>query len=497
MKPRWEGANADVVVIGAGAGGLTAAASLVQAGLRVLVVERSPHIGGTAYTYSRRGFSFPMGPLGFSSPEIVVEALQELGDRPPPAFERARYRLQAFGLDLELSVPFAQLERDLVAAFPCDAQEIPRCLRELRSIAEALRAPPGSRDELLAEAARTRAETRCAVFTDWRLRRLLGSLGTHAPYSSVLLQAAMWDLMAERGIWRPVAGMAALWEGLVGAVRARGEVLLDAEVEEVLVSAEGAARGVRLADGRSLGARWVVSNADFKTTFLSLVPAGAVPGPWRRTIEEASQTESVFQVCLGLDAAKADLSAFDEATSVLYRRGLPGESPVGGAATPEALADQELEISLWGRPGARGLPAGGASLLIRTLVDYAPFARLRLGQRRRATGYLELKESLADALVAEAGRLVPGLREAVVVRDVATPLTFRDQGGRWNGAVAGWSWDYGQEVEVTPRDLVETPVPGLYMAGYQAATGLYFGGVPTAVRSGRRAAEAVLRDLSR
>ena len=82
-----------------------------------------------------------------------------------------------------------------------------------------------------------------------------------------------------------------------------------------------------------------------------------------------------------------------------------------------------------------------------------------------------------------------------LVRDVATPLTFRDQGGRWNGAVAGWSWDFGQAVDALPRDLVETPVRGLFMAGYQAATGLYSGGVATAVESGRKAAEAVLRSL--
>ncbi|MGQ9638125.1 MAG: FAD-dependent oxidoreductase, partial [Thermodesulfobacteriota bacterium] len=44
MKETW-----DVVIIGAGIGGLTAAAHLVKEGLRVLVLERSPHIGGTAY----------------------------------------------------------------------------------------------------------------------------------------------------------------------------------------------------------------------------------------------------------------------------------------------------------------------------------------------------------------------------------------------------------------------------------------------------------------
>jgi phytoene dehydrogenase-like protein len=61
----------DVVIVGAGIGGLTAAAMLVKAGLRVLILEKNPHPGGTAYVYQRKGFTFPMGPLGFRTPSIV------------------------------------------------------------------------------------------------------------------------------------------------------------------------------------------------------------------------------------------------------------------------------------------------------------------------------------------------------------------------------------------------------------------------------------------
>lgn len=76
--------------------------------------------------------------------------------------------------------------------------------------------------------------------------------------------------------------------------------------------------------------------------------------------------------------------------------------------------------------------------------------------------------------------------------DVATPLTFEDQGGRSEGAVAGWSWDYEDFHDDQPRELVRTPIKGLYMAGYQAFSALFMGGVPTAMESGRRAASAVL-----
>ena len=99
----------DTIIIGAGVGGLTAAAHLVKAGLRVLVLERNPHPGGTAYVYHRNGFTFPMGPLGFSQPDLVRDSLKDLqvGD----AFElsRVHYRIRAFGLDIPLSLPFPEI----------------------------------------------------------------------------------------------------------------------------------------------------------------------------------------------------------------------------------------------------------------------------------------------------------------------------------------------------------------------------------------------------
>jgi len=95
----------DTIIIGAGLGGLTAAARLVGAGRRVLVLERNPHPGGTAYVYNRRGFSFPMGPLGFSHPGIVRSILRDLKVEDDLSLHRVHYRIRAFGCDVPLSLP--------------------------------------------------------------------------------------------------------------------------------------------------------------------------------------------------------------------------------------------------------------------------------------------------------------------------------------------------------------------------------------------------------
>jgi phytoene dehydrogenase-like protein len=498
----------DAIVIGAGVGGLTAAATLVKAGKRVLVLDKSPHPGGTAYVYQRKGFTFPMGPLGFSSPERVRKALSELGAGQDLQFRRVHYRIKAFGVQVPLSLSFENMGKNLSQVFPQDAVGIGAFFQDTVRIISAM-ASPEEKDSrtLLAETGNTSASQYLASrISDWRLRRFLGSIGTHEPYSSMALLAAMWNLMSNEGIWYPVGGMRSFSHRLVRAVAQGsdeqdplGEIRIGAEVRQIRLH-HGKVRGVLLADGTGIDAEDVISNADFKTTFLTLMDPRELPDTWRRQLVQAKQTGSVFQVCLGIDTDKADLSAFSKASRLLYRRkegfSDEGSTPMdwlAGQIDPESLADQELEMSLLSKDDPSLAPKGGSVVVIRTEADHGHFSQYRSQAKRRTPSYKPYKMHLAQALIREAGRIVSGLEGAVQVVDVATPLTFEDQGGRSQGAVAGWSWDYEDTTDYEPLDLTLTPIQGLYMAGYQAYSNLFMGGVPTAITSGQKAAQCLLK----
>jgi hypothetical protein len=202
-----------------------------------------------------------------------------------------------------------------------------------------------------------------------------------------------------------------------------------------------------------------------------------------------------------VDAGKADLSAFKKAGRLICRRN--GENAREKEdldwnvqeIDPDAFASQELEVSLWGKDWELAFSEGKASIVVRAEAEYNHFAKYRLGWRQRSSGYHEYKTRLAHALIREIDHLVPGLEKAIWVMDVATPLTFEDQGGRNGGAAAGWSWDYEDFRDDQPKELIGTPIKGLYMTGYQAFSALFIGGVPTAMESGKRAAKAVLEGM--
>jgi ferredoxin--NADP+ reductase len=497
MLEKW-----DTIVVGSGMGGLTAAAHLVKTGLRVLILERNPHPGGTAYVYHRKGFTFPMGPLGFSEPGLVQDSLKDLRVGDGIRLSRVHYRIRAFGLDIPLSLPFPEMVKELGGLFLTEAQGVEQFFKSI----EEMISKPNQRSGISA------SEYLKGLIKDWRLRRILGSIGTREPYSSLPLLAAMWNLMCKEGIWYPIEGMQSFCERLVKAVKRNfdrqqndepkrensgmGEIRLNREVAEIRVE-NGRVLGVTLKDDTQIDSDSVISNADYKNTFVRLMGPEMVPREWYEAVSTAKQTGSIFQVCLGIDTRKVNLSAFKKASRIIFRRDPKDtkEETLHWDAVeidPEALASQELEVSLWG--GDEKITSSGKKevIVIRVEAEHRHFARYRSVSPRRIPEYQVYKTRLGRALIHEIEYLIPGLEESIFVMDIATPLTFEDQGGRSEGAVAGWSWDYEDFRDDKPKELIRTPIKGLYMVGYQAFSALFMGGVPTAMESGRRAAQATL-----
>jgi len=501
----------DAIIVGGGLGGLLCAARLATAGKKVALLEKNPYLGGTSSVFRRGEYAFPMGPLSFSFPGRVREFLAEAGVEQELACRPSRFALAApFGV-VEYSRPLRDLKKDLKRIFPEEALGLDIFVAELGKAMDVVSDLDRWHPEYLPGAGREDAYKRMRtaelnryrlvsqygttpaaaildrIFSDARLKAFLGSMGTEPSSMSWLNLALMWNIMSSEGVWFPEGGIQGVADRLREVIQARGgEVRCLDPVRKILVRDRRAA-GVVTARGENLEARWVVGNADYKTLFLDLLDPKDVPPEHLEIVRNTPYTGSKLCVCLGVDAARADLSRLGVEHTFLRRRQAGRK-----ASDLEDFDEREVEVCQWSAQAPALAPPGRAILVLRIDFPYDHFARWRTGDKVRLDGYRDYKTGLARKLIATVETLVPGLGGAVEVMDVATPLTYRDWGNRRLGSIAGWTWTSEAAAMLRSHLLVETPVPGLLAAGAYAASELFLGGVPTALFTGHLAAHIVL-----
>ena len=105
---------------------------------KCFVARQNPHPGGTAYVYRRQGFTFPMGPMGFSNRKIVEDILRDLGADADLTWQRINYELKAFNLSILLSQPFPLIAEQLTNEFPDEVEAIKSFFAEVDKIVASL-----------------------------------------------------------------------------------------------------------------------------------------------------------------------------------------------------------------------------------------------------------------------------------------------------------------------------------------------------------------------
>ncbi len=503
--------DADVVVVGSGLGGLTAAAYLAAAGRRVVVVEQHYVAGGNGTVFTHDDYEFDVGIhyLGDIGPGGVFDTvLGPLGIdvtwRPldPDGFETYR-----FGDGMEFRVPAGAdaFRSRLHATFPAEGSAIDAYLDTIVTLRDGL-AGHGGADLLMELQNTTLGEWFDTHGVSPRLRAVLaGEHGTYAlPPSrvSMLLHAGLVGHYLDGGYY-PEGGGQVFADALVDVIhRHGGEVILRSPVEQIIVEG-GRVQGVRLRppspDRRrgvpdEIRAPVVISNADLKRTVFELVGAEAFPADYAAAVGGYSMTFPLFVVYLVIDR---DLRAEGHPnTNVFYS---PDDDIEGAYAAlrADALPDDPFAYltfaSLKDPDNPRLCRPGQTNLQVMTLTPgTAAFWGLEHsageGERyRRNAAYRARRDDVRDRVLRVAERALPGLRDSIAYEECATPMTHE----RFTRSSNGTS--YG--IEATPdqfffnRPAPNTPIEGLFLAGASTIRGH---GVAGVMAGGVMAASAIL-----
>ena len=335
----------DVVIIGAGHNGLTCAAYLAMAGLRVHVVERRKVVGGAAVTEEfHPGFrnSVAAYTVSLLNPQVVRDlGLAEQGlrvvERRAQNFLPApdgSYLLTGEGRTKASVARLSARDADALDGFSRELEDIADVLRQF-----VLRAPPNLLDHFgigaLREAAnalttanilrgltleqsrslldlftRSAGEMLDDRFEHDLVKALFGFdaiVGNYAsPYAAgsayVMLHHAFGEVNGKKGVWgHAIGGMGAITQAMARAARARGVTIdLDAGVREVIVERDRAV-GVVLENGTSIRAKYVAANVNPKLLYTRLIAADALPQDFLARIRHWKNGSGTFRMNVALD----------------------------------------------------------------------------------------------------------------------------------------------------------------------------------------------------
>ena len=503
----------DVIIIGAGVGGLICASKLAAKGKKILILEKIHHIGGTSHIFKRGEYYFPMGPLSFSFPNYVKEILEDVGIDKDISFRRSHFQLISPELDIIYSQDWNKFKEKLKELYPEDNSGIEIFFRELNSLLTAIGQVHRWHPEFLIGKKRILAERELlknykdeydliernnkissrTILDDYLkndiLKRLLGSQGSYKPIMNMVHLAFMWNVMSIEGIWFPSCGIHGINELLAENIRKNGgEIKLNTPVKEILIE-NNKAIGVKINNNEIYRSEWIAANADYKTVFLELINPTNVPNLHLDIVRNTAYTGSELCVYLGIDPERVDLSRM-RADHLFYRAKIINTENID----PEDFENKEIEICLWSSKSPDFAPEGMKSLILRVNMPYKHFEQWRVGEKKRKTGYREYKNALAEKLIITAEQILPGLSSSIQKREVATPLTYRDWGQRFNGSIAGWSRDI-KKIKIKTKLLTQSPIERLVMVGIYSVLEPFLGGYPVSMYTGQLTADLILENM--
>ena len=496
----------DVIVIGSGLGGLTAACTLAARGYRVTVFEKNDWTGGKASVFEEQGFRFDMGPTILTLPSVLRRVFEEAGESMDDHLDLVRLDPQwrSFFADrsvLDLSESLAKMQQNLLefSQFEPDAAGYERFLLEAEKLHQISKEfffwrPVGEVSDIMDKKAmfswhglksfldmrphQTVFNCVRSFVKDPRVAQMLDHFVQYvgsSPEASPAVLCGIAHMQTQEGVWYPMGGTRAIPVELrklaerLGVTFRTGQRVIAIERDGDRVT------GVTDESGTTHRATAVVSNMDSVRTHRELLRGRPLANfEARREYEPACSGVVLF---LGLKERYPQLAHHDfvfsrdpeEEFHHIYDRGEPAPDPSAYIAAPAVT-----------EPGVA--PEGGEALYV---LVHTPYLRPHHNWKEMLPGY---RKTIFKKLAEAAG--MDDLENRIVCERVLTPQDIHERYAVLNGAIYGLA-SHGK-VTGAFKPINRSPdLQGLYLAGGAAHPGP---GMPMAMMSGWIAAEALDSD---
>ena len=451
--------DTEVVIIGAGLGGLTSAILLGEMGIKATVIERSPFPGGLLRSYARQGVDCPVG-LHYFGPAGKGELLGQMFDILGVTEKLKLRRLGTQGVleryvfdDLTFNLPatLPAFKEALLQLFPDEKTPIDFIITALQAMSQGLRLDAGGG-----------LQSNPFSFTglDQSMEEFLATSGCSKKLHDILTVHGFWsglpmDKCPAYLLLYTLGGLLqSAWElGCTGrqmadvyAERAKesgADLILGDPVQDILVG-DGRACGVRLKSGRGFSCKKILAAIHPKLV-LPMLPGEALPAAYKEGLLKLEETGGALCVYLLVDAKQQEAQGYN-----MFRIHKIDGVNIDGTF---------LQV----RPSER------ASYNLLTIIggskysDWQQWHGTQTGQR--GEDYRQAKMEAARALIAVAGSVLGSLGDYTVL-DIATPLTMRDWAASPEGSIYGLMRSVTNDLQYAV--LTRMPLKSLYLVGQNA-----------------------------
>ena len=498
----------DSIIIGSGAGGLSAALCLARAGQKVLVVEQHYVPGGWCHSFYRNGHRFSPGVHyigGLEKGESTHNLYEGLGIANDLVFFRMNpdaYEHCWIGDErIDMPAKIDNLYEALAARFPAEKKGLKKYLDLVRKVSRELHLIPKMKGfwDNITIPYRTRHLGKYGLFSlkkvvGWHIKDPLlqkviniqcGDHGLPPSKASFPLHCALMDHYFNGGFY-PMGGGAAIVKAMTNAIKKYGgEVRTGVSVKRILLEGDKKNRnaiGVELANGEKIMAKRIVSNADPAVTY-KLTGVENLSSKLQAKLAKTkySVTSLMFFLTVDMDVRAAGLDSGniwlmpDRDMDDLHE-----DLKVVDLAEPDEFTGLFINCSTLKDPAS--YDGCHHTLEIITFIDYNSFSKFKDEGAVHSVAYEKFKKRLCQKLLNTMEKVIPGISDHVVQMELGTPMTNEHYINSTRGNVYGTEKGFWQTGPFSYGYTTE--IQNLYMCGASimshGVAGASYSGVKTA-----------------